>query len=71
LSNITIPSIIEISRKLYEERENIIDLFCKTFIISQEPKSSEEIRMLIEITELECKMGDDFSQTFRLKLKDS
>ena len=63
-------SVFQMAKKIYEERQNIIDLFCKTFFVSQEPKSPEELRALFEMTELEIVQGSDMSQTFRIKFKD-
>ena len=60
--------INEIASEILNKRHEIIDLFCKTFIISQEPKSIEEIKWLCENMEMEIKM-DGLNQTIRLKLK--
>jgi hypothetical protein len=61
----------EVVRKIMNERYEIIDLFCKTFLISQEPKTIEELKALFELTELECTLGKDCTQqTFRIKLRE-
>lgn len=57
-----------IAQEIYQKRQEIINLFCKTFILSQEPKSPEELRALFELVELECRI-DGLNQTFRIKLK--
>ena len=64
-------TIQEISHKIWLDRQNVIDLFCKTFLVCQEPKSPEELRALFEMIELECTLGQDMTQTFRLKLKEN
>lgn len=54
------PSLIsEMACKIYEQRESIIDLFCKTFFVSQEPKSADELRALFELCELEVTNHSD------------
>jgi len=62
-------SISEMAHKILQERDNIIDLFCKTFFVSQQPRSLEELRALFEICELEVSHHTDFKQTYRIKLK--
>lgn len=65
--------IHKISREIYEQREYYIDLFCKTFLISQEPKSLEELRALFEICEMEIKLNshvDGFNWRVQLKMKE-
>ncbi len=62
-------SISKMAHEILKERDNIIALFCKTFFVSQEPRSSQELRALFEICELEVKQNADMSQTFRIKLK--
>lgn len=46
----------EFSEKMSEilsKKDEIIDLFCKTFILSREPKSPEHLRYLFSIAKLE------------------
>ena len=62
--------IHEIARKILEERGQIIELFCKTFFVSQEPRSPEELRALFEIAELHVTHNKDMSQTFSIKFKE-
>lgn len=57
--------------KILEKRNEIIDLFCKTFIVSQEPKSLEELRALFAMCKLQCKIHSDFHQSFRITLLDN
>jgi hypothetical protein len=61
--------ISKMAHQLLKERDSIIDLFCKTFFVSQEPRSLEELRALFEICELEITQHSDMKQTFRIKLK--
>ncbi len=63
--------INEIIEKIIRDRNYTIDLFCKTFLIAQEPKSLEELKALFQIADLECTMGKDFTQTFRIKLRET
>jgi len=57
--------------KIRRDRDKIVDLFCSTFLLAQEPKTLEELRDMFPLVELECKMGDNMSQTFRIKLRGS
>lgn len=61
----------QISKEFYEQREYYIDLFCKTFFVSQEPRSAEELRYLFQCSELEIRLGDNpMGWNIRVKLKD-
>lgn len=62
--------INEIAYNILKEQDQIVDLFCKTFIVSQEPKTMEALRWMFENLELECKICNDFTRTYRLKLRD-
>lgn len=62
-------SIDEITSKIMRQKNQIIDLFCKAFFVSQEPKSPEEMRAIFEIFELECNITDIMNCKYSLKLK--
>jgi hypothetical protein len=59
-----------IASEILTKKNEIIDLFCKTFIVSQEPKSIEELKWIFENFELETIIHSNFSQTFRLKFRE-
>ncbi len=59
----------EAASKIMRERNEIIDLFCKTFFVAQDPKSLEELKALFEICELECRVDSHMCQSFQIKLK--
>lgn len=61
--------ISKTAREMIEQQNEIIDLFCKTFFVSQQPRTLEELRALFEICELEIVRHSDFSHTYRIKLK--
>lgn len=61
--------IQKIAEDLYRKRLEIIDLFCKTFIVSQEVKSAEELRALFEICELTITRNKDLSESYRVTLR--
>ncbi len=63
-------SLFQMARKIYEERQDIIDMFCKAFFVSQDPRSPEELRALFEMAEMEITQNSDLSQTIRIKLKE-
>jgi hypothetical protein len=56
----------EMAHELLVKRDEIIDLFCKTFILSKEPKSIEEIRWIFDNFKLECKMNSPLHHEYRL-----
>ena len=59
------------AHELYKQREYYIDLFCKTFFVSQEPKSPEELRALFEMFTMEIKfMKDPMHWKIQMVLKD-
>lgn len=64
-------SIHEIAVALMRDRNEIIDLFCETFLAVQEPPSVEALKDLFSLIELECTIGPNNSQTFRIKLRDN
>lgn len=55
--------------EIMEKRNEIIDLFCKTFFVAQEPKSIDELKALFERCELECRADSYMCQRFQIKLK--
>ena len=63
--------ILYATHKIMNDRHKIIDLFCSTFLLAQEPKTLQELRDMFPLVELECKMGDNMSQTFSIKLRGS
>lgn len=63
-------AISQMASQMMEKRNQIIELFCQTFIAAQEILTPSQLRELFANTELECIMGKDFSQTFRIKIKD-
>jgi hypothetical protein len=62
-------SINEMAHTLLKQQDEIIDLFCKTFFVSMQPKSAEELQELFEMCELEITTHSYFRQTIRIKLK--
>lgn len=63
--------ILAASEKIMRDRHKHIDLFCTTFLLAQEPKTVQELRDMFPFVELECRMGENMSQTFRIKLRDN
>ncbi len=63
-------AISQMASQMMERRDQIIELFCQTFIASQEILTPSQLRELFANAELECTMGENFSQTFRIKVKD-
>lgn len=63
-------SINELCYKILRQEHEIIDLFCKTFLLSQQPKSIEELKYLFSICSLEICIKDDLSRIYTIKLKD-
>lgn len=61
--------IFEVAKKICNQRDEILDLFCKTFFVSQEPRSPEELRYLFETCELEMTHHSDLRQTYHIKLR--
>ncbi len=47
------------AEKLSLQKHEIIDLFCKTFVLCQQPKSLDDLRDLFEEYELEIKICGD------------
>ncbi len=46
------------AQKMMQQKHEILDLFCKTFILSKEPKSIKEIKWLLENYVLQERMTD-------------
>ena len=59
----------KVAAEIMKQRNEIIDLFCKTFFVAQDPKSLEELKALFEICELECRVDSHMCQSFQIKLK--
>lgn len=57
-----------IVEEIIEDREKIIDLFCKTFLAVQENPTTKSLLNLFSMIELECTMHDNLRQTYRIKL---
>lgn len=49
-------AIHDAAKELMTKKHEIIDLFCKTFILSKKPKSIEEIRWIFKNYVLQEKM---------------
>ena len=64
-------AVHKIAENLMKERNEIVDLFCKTFLIVQEPPSLEALKDLFTLIELECTVNKGVSQTFRIKLRET
>lgn len=65
--------INETVSNIMNKRNEILDLFCKTFIATREWNSAEDIKNILNSCCLECKMSDGINpltQTFTLKLKE-
>lgn len=58
------------AQRIMEKRNEIIDMFCQTFLAVQEAPTIEALRDLFSLVELECTMHDNLNQTFRLKLRE-
>ncbi len=43
-------SFPRLAKTLMKQKHDIIDLFCKTFILSKEPKTIDEIKWILNIT---------------------
>lgn len=67
---ITDDRIHEMTMQIINERNAIIDLFCKTFLSVQEAPNAEALKDLFKLIELECTMHSDCKQTFRIKLRE-
>jgi len=61
--------ISKMAFEIWKQREDIISLFCKTFFVSQNPRSLEELRALFEICELEVVNHSYLKHTYRIRLK--
>lgn len=60
----------EASTKLMRDRNEILDLFCAAFLSTQDAKDLDMMKDLFATAELECKIDDTLTQTFRVKLRD-
>lgn len=49
-------TIHDAANKLIRQKNEILDLFCKTFILSKEPNSIEEIKWIFENYVLDIRM---------------
>jgi predicted transcriptional regulator len=68
-------TIGEVTKRLFDEREDVIDLFCKTFMVSHAPKTVEELRFLFDNCELETTMLESdekggYRNSYRIKLRE-
>jgi hypothetical protein len=61
----------EIAHEITSDRAKIIELFCKTFAISQGVCTADQLRELFMHYELVCTLGDSpLHQTFRFQLRE-
>jgi len=59
----------EAATKIMRDRNEILDLFCQAFLSAQDAKDLETMKDIFLMTELECTMESDLTQTFRIRLR--
>ncbi len=63
--------IHEMAEQIMNKRDEIIELFVKTFLAVQDVSTTEALKDLFALVELECTMGDNMTQTFRINLRNA
>lgn len=62
--------IHEAAIRLREQKDEILDLFCKSFILSREPLSMDDLRDIFDNYVLEIKLVSATHWEYGLKLKE-
>ena len=63
--------VSEAASKLMSDRNEILDLFCAAFLSSHaDAKDLEGMKYLFSRAELECRIDENLTQTFRVKLRE-
>lgn len=70
MNNICIDDLIrEHAKHLLTKKLEILDLFCKTFILCHQPKNIEEVVFIFKNYKLVHDMTDPFVHTYKLEYK--